>query len=91
MQMHTRSGLECEGRADLVRSSVVRAVELCCVERETEGSLDTWAESLCVAQREHTSVVDLRLDERSRVEVSNHHHRDQCQCRCPKNVILTSW
>ena len=40
------------------------------VERETKGRADTRTEGLGIPEREHTSVVDLRLNERSLVEVA---------------------
>lgn len=45
------------------------AVELRSLDLDTEGCLDARAERLRVAEGEHTTVVDLRLDERGGVEV----------------------
>ena len=48
------------------RNSLIETVG---VDSETEGGTDTGAESLGVAEAKDTSVVDLGLDEGSRVEV----------------------
>ena len=58
-----------EGRADPVCVSIVATVELGGLNLDTEGSPHTRAERLSVAESEDTAVVDLRLDERGRVEV----------------------
>ena len=52
-----------------MRCSVVRTVQFRSVDRKTEGSLDARTESLSVSERQHTGVVNLRLDERSLVKV----------------------
>lgn len=64
-------GLEDERGADLVSDGrVLGASELGSVEGKTQGSLDTWSESLGVAEAEDTDIVDLGLDEGGVVEVS---------------------
>ena len=51
------------------RTDRVGVVQLLSIEGETEGSLDTGAESLSVAEANDTSVIDLGLDEGSSVKV----------------------
>lgn len=45
-------------------------VELGGVKGQTEGSANAWAEGLSVAKGENTSIVDLRLNKRSLIEVT---------------------
>lgn len=66
----SRLSFEDEGRADLVRVRVMRAIQLRSLNLDTERCLDTRAESLGVSKGEDTAVVDLGLDERRRVKVS---------------------
>jgi len=46
-----------------------RPIQFLCVDSQTKGSLNTRAERLSVTKGNDTSVVDLGLDERRRVEV----------------------
>lgn len=85
-----QSALEDEGRADLVRRSVVGSVELRGVKGKTEGGLDARAESLSVAEGEDTGVVDLCLDECSLVKVARITMSGRSENK-EQQESLTSW